>query len=482
MVSAVTSVLHPLGRLRVALGGSVSRTTACNIAILATNAVTGIISARALGPSGRGELAMALLWMAFIQTAGSLGMLSSCSYYVARWPDRRAAFAVWLTKISMNQAVVITGISALVLWWLHLHSQLPVLLIAEFLTWPAATMVTLYGACFVQGLGDFRRFNSIRLLPGAFTAALMSATAMSVHLTSVEAAASYVSPAVVSAIITFGWLREAGRGQSSGPILARERRAAWSYGFRSLASFSGLTLNLSGDQLALGLLLPSRALGLYTVGASASSPLASIVSSYGMVGLPTVATLTGRAKARATWRTMRRATCMTVVIAPALALALPWAIPYVYGASYRPAVLPGELLLLGAAFAALTTVVDNLLRANGLPGFVSIGQGFGAAVTIVGAVLVVHRSLAAVALLSTIGFGAALLLSLARLAAATRRCLIDSDHAYKSENGTIMMVGRHTQPQAADHQDMILRAVRRGRQYKSLIGAPASAGRHRRSQ
>jgi O-antigen/teichoic acid export membrane protein len=416
-------------RVRVAFSGSVGRTTASNLAILAANAVAGIGSARALGPFGRGQLAVVLLWSAFIQTAGSLGLLSSCSYYVARWPDRRAAFAVWLTGISARQAAAMTVASSVVLGWLRVHHGLPALLTTEFVIWPAATMMTLYGACYMQGLGDFKRFNAIRVLPAVLTAALMSAEAVVVHLTAAEAGANYLLPALASAAVSYGWFRRARGGTSPGPLSAQERRAAWSYGIRSLASFSGLTLNLSGDQLALGLLLPARALGLYSIGSSASSPLTSIVSSYGMVGLPAVASLTGGPKARATWRILRRATCLAALIAPALAVVLPWAIPHVYGPGYRAAVLPGELLLLGAVFAALTAVVDSLLRAHGLPGFVSVGQGFGAAVTIIGAVLVAHRSLSAVAVLSAAGFAAALLLSLARLGWATHKCLAKPAHA-----------------------------------------------------
>jgi O-antigen/teichoic acid export membrane protein len=416
-------------RIRAGLSGSVGRTTLSNLLILATNAISGIVSARALGPSGRGQLAVVLLWTAFIQTAGSLGLLSSCSYYAARWPDRRPAFAVWLAGISARQAAGMTVVSASVLWWLHFHLTLPDPLSSEFMIWPAATMVTLYGACYMQGAGDFRRFNFIRVIPGALTALLMSVQVLVVHLTPVEAGANYVIPALGSAVVAYSWLRQAGRGKSVGPLSEQERRAAWSYGLRSLASFSGLTLNLSGDQLVLGLLLPPKALGLYSVGSSASSPLASIVASYGMVGLPAVASLAGGPKARATWRILRRATCLVALTAPALAIALPWAIPHVYGPSYGAAVVPAELLLLGAVFSALAVVVDSLLRAHGLPGFVSVGQGFGAAITIVGAILVAHRSLTAVALLSAVGFAAALLLSLARLGLATEQCLPKPGHA-----------------------------------------------------
>jgi O-antigen/teichoic acid export membrane protein len=202
----------------------------------------------------------------------------------------------------------------------------------------------------------------------------------------------------------------------------------WSYGWRSLASFSGLALNRSADQLALGLLVPVGSLGLYSVAVGASSPLTSLVSSFGMVGLPTVTALVGRPKSIATWRTLRRAACVIALTSPALAVLLPWAIPFVYGARYSTAVFPAEILLLGTVFTALASVVDDLLRAHGHPGFVSITQGAGGAVTIIGTLLLDGRPLAAVALVSSLGFLLAFALALVRLWLSTYRLRAEGKH------------------------------------------------------
>jgi O-antigen/teichoic acid export membrane protein len=93
-------------------------------------------------------------------------------------------------------------------------------------------------------------------------------------------------------------------------------------------------------------------------------------------------------------------------------------IPLIYGAHYASAVVPAELLLVGAVFAALTSVADDLLRAHGHPGFVSLSQGVGGAVTIIGTILLARRSLTDVALVSSIGFVVAFVLALTRLRAA----------------------------------------------------------------
>ena len=377
------------------------------------------MSARALGPAGRGQLTIVVLWAAVIHTVGSLGLHSSCSYHLARWPDRRAVLVTWLKRIAARQAIAMTAVSTIILWWLHLRLRLTPLLTIEYMTWAAAATITLYGTAYAQGSGDFTRFNAIRMISSVIPAALIVASALALRLTPAEAGAAYLVPTWSSAVIAYIWLRRAGNRVPAEPLSARERRSIWSYGWRSVASLSSLMLNSSADQLTLALLAPAGSLGLYSVGAAASSPLPALIASFGMVGLPTVAPLAGQVKATATWRILRRAACLLALTAPPLAALLPWGLSWVYGPRYSAAVIPAELLLVGAVFAALTTVTDDLLRAHGLPGFVSITQGAGGALTVIGVLLVGGRPLGAVALVSSLGFMVAFALAITRLYAAT---------------------------------------------------------------
>jgi O-antigen/teichoic acid export membrane protein len=403
-----------------AVGGATGATTATNLTVLASGALAGIVSARALGPAGRGELAIATLWPTLIYTVGSLGMQSSCSYYFARWPARRGAVLGWLRRRMMLQSVAMTAASVVILGILRLDLRLSTPLAAEFSTWAATAAITLYGASCAQGSSDFARFNMIRLIPGAMPTVLMLAGAVAVRLTPVEAGAAYVIPMWCSALVAGKWLHGVWRTSPPAPPLSpRERRSVLSYGWRSVASLSGLTLNSNADQLTLGLLVPAGSLGIYSAAAAASSPLPSFVASFGMVGLPTIAALTGAAKGAATWRAMLRAMRTLALVSPALALLLPWAIPFAYGAAYRAAVVPAEFLLLGTVFSALAVVADDLLRAHGNPGFVSISQGAGGAVTVLGTLLLDGHPLSAVAAASSLGYALAFGLALLRLRAVT---------------------------------------------------------------
>lgn len=412
-------------KARRSLSGPTTTTTATNILILGSNALAGVVGARALGPAGRGQLAIVVLWSALINMVGLIGLPSSCAYHVARWANRRATLAVLFSRFALQQAFVMTVVSAAVMWWLHLRLRLPAPLAIEYMTWAAVTAIALYGTCFVQGLGDFKRFNMIRLVSGALPAVLMLGGAASVHLTPPEAGAAYLIPAWCGAALAWVWLHEESRGDSTQALSHRDRQSIRSYGWRSLASFSGLALNRSADQLVLGLLVPVASLGLYSVAAAASTPLPALVASLGMVGLPTVTALTGKAKATATWKALWRAASILALVSPLVALVLPRAIPLIYGAHYSSAVIPAELLLVGAVFTALTSVADDLLRAYGNPGFVSFTQGAGGAVTIIGTVLLAKRSLADVAVISSIGFVLAFVLAVIRLWVANHRLYLD---------------------------------------------------------
>jgi O-antigen/teichoic acid export membrane protein len=226
---------------------------------------------------------------------------------------------------------------------------------------------------------------------------------LAIRLTITEAGAAYLAPTCASAVLAWVWLSRASRGAAAVPLSRCERRSMWSYGWRSLASFSGLTLNRSADQLTRGLLGPARSLGVYSVAVAASSPLPALAAALGMVGLPTVAALSGRRKIVATWKSLRRAIFLLTIISPPLAIILPWAIPAFYGPQYSAAVMPAEILLLGAVFTGLASVADDLLRAHGHPGFVTVSQGAGGVVTAVGTVLLVGHHLSAVAIASSLG-------------------------------------------------------------------------------
>ena len=87
-----------------------------------------------------------------------------------------------------------TAISGLILWWLHYRLRLPTILTIEYTSAAAGTAIALYGTCFMQGLGDFARFNLIRVLSAGLSVVPMLVIALMVHLTPAEAGLAYLIP------------------------------------------------------------------------------------------------------------------------------------------------------------------------------------------------------------------------------------------------------------------------------------------------
>ncbi len=445
-----------------------------NMMILGGYALGGVVSARALGPTGRGQVAILMLWSALVHLVGSLGMQLSCSYHLALWPERRPALTAWIAKIAARQAIFMSAVSAGIMWWLHLRIHLPMLLMTECATWAAAMTLTLYGAYHAQGSHNFGRFNIIRLIPSVMPAALMSFATVLLHLTTAEAVGAYVAPTWCSAVVAAIWIRQGGRRTPTPPLSKLERRLLWSYGWRSLANLLGQNLNFSSDQITLGLIAPAGIVGIYSVGAAACSPLLSLVSSFGMVALPAVTSLVGPTKARVTWRTVRRAAFLLALVAPPLAVLLPWGIPRLYGAAYSPAVAPAELLLLGAAFASLTKVIDDLLSAHGIPGFGSVTQGVGAAVTVIGIVLLHAHPLPLVALISSFGFILSFSLSFTRLWITTRK------HSGSTWQDDAALRKESDDARRLTYRSNFHRGVTLGAPTGHLANSHRASGRHRR--
>jgi antigen flippase len=434
-------ILKHTARLRQQLSGNTGMTTGTNLLILSSNAISGIISARALGPGGRGQLAAAILWSGLISVVAMAGLPSACCYYVARWPQRRSALARYFARAAAAQGFAMTIVSGFIFWWLYLRLHLESSLCVEFTTWAAGSAIAVYGMCLVQGLGDFKRFNLNRAICNGLPVVPMAVMALAARLTPAEAGAAYLVPAWIAAVLSLYWFRRLSRaaaagpqaaavepqaaaverlGAAAGPLARGEIRAVRSYGWRNAVSLSGWVLNANADQLVVALLVPVSFLGIYNVASSASSPLPSLVTSLGMVGLPTVAALRGRAKSAATGKALRRAIVTMAVVAPLVAVALPWLLPALYGDQYSAAVVPAELLLAGIVFSALTSVVDDLLRAHERPGFVSISQGAGVVITVAGALLLARRSLDLVAIASSLGYAVTFVVAAIRLRLAMR--------------------------------------------------------------
>src|SRR5688572_19953845 len=95
-------------------GGAIVTTAAATAVILGCGIVSGLIVARSLGPTGRGELATITVWASVLLYAGTLGLPEAVAYFSAAGGPARER--VWTTGqiASAFLGVLITAVG----WWL----------------------------------------------------------------------------------------------------------------------------------------------------------------------------------------------------------------------------------------------------------------------------------------------------------------------------------------------------------------------------
>src|SRR6266851_4301434 len=91
------------------LGRSVAQTAGFNIAANVTAAGAGVILARAVGPTVRGEYAAVVSWFGIVLMLGEIGQPAAICYYVAQDPRRARSY------VATSRAMMLgTGVLALV--------------------------------------------------------------------------------------------------------------------------------------------------------------------------------------------------------------------------------------------------------------------------------------------------------------------------------------------------------------------------------
>jgi O-antigen/teichoic acid export membrane protein len=130
-------------------------TFATTIVIAVAYLAAGIAIARALGPSGRGQLAAVVLWATLSVEVGLLGAHEATVYVTAKYPRLRVVLRRYVGSILGFQAVVGVGVFALVAWWRSGETGLPVAAVVVFSLWVGCTSLWPRGAGTRRGCRAF---------------------------------------------------------------------------------------------------------------------------------------------------------------------------------------------------------------------------------------------------------------------------------------------------------------------------------------
>jgi O-antigen/teichoic acid export membrane protein len=357
---------HPEPAPRFSTRRAYVQTFTASVAIRGLGVVSGVLAARLLGPTGRGELVVIFSLPLLLVQIGELELPRSLAYETSRMgeiPRPLIATTFWV------------GICLGCFQSLVLYLALPFYLPADklyllgpsrwFMLYPPALIVaeTLLGGD--QGKGRFGRFSCLLALPTAlYVIAVLAAWAGGVASSSSLAAGLLVATLITFAVrICMDWDAIFG-AMPEWEIAWRLLRRGVSF---YLPAVAGLAL-VRGDMFLLVRLVPSDAVGLYAVAQAIAVGQFGVVNPFIYVSFSAVAGESDPQQALKTLARHFRLSQLAVAMVGLLTVAVtPFAIRLMFGAQFSGSVVPAWLLTGAATFWCMELVLEYSLRAAGHP-------------------------------------------------------------------------------------------------------------------
>ncbi|PYU96020.1 MAG: hypothetical protein DMG25_02915 [Acidobacteria bacterium] len=390
-------------------------TVLAQLSLLALGALTGVLSARVLGPQGRGELAALTLWPLALISLATLGMNQSIVFHSGR--NLYSLSEIWTSSavigLGQSLAVILVGLLVLPLALRNYspsvkHLGLLFLVIMPLLLFQGSS----YPANIVQGKLDLDSFNLIRLLPGlAYALGLTALWWLKISSISYVVASQILGLAVATVFGYWIFLRKFPVGlawhSGAGASLLR-------FGWQNQAGQVSSYVNQRLDQLILSLFIAPRQLGLYAVAVTVSSAVCFIPQAIGVVTLAQGVNLTPELAKTMISKSFRRSLKYLLLACAVLFTVAPWLITLAFGSRFSDATLPCRILLCGMVGVGAAQVLYDGARALGQPLLVFYAEGLSMVVTVVGLCLLLPRyGIVGAAITSTVAYCSALGVTLA---------------------------------------------------------------------
>jgi O-antigen/teichoic acid export membrane protein len=378
--------------MKRAQGGAraVVQTIGSRLLIQVLNAATGILTARTLLPTGRGQLAAMTLWPLFFAGLTTFGIPSSLVYFLRSRPERRGDLIAGGLAMSALLGVFTGVVGAIFIpHWLHQYPDWEIRDAQWLMIVTPIWSVTFVGRAILESHSEFSTSNLSQILYPLVSLITLLILLVTHRLTVLSAALAYVVAIVpVSALLVRRVL----------PYVDRKARPAYdgcrlllSYGVRSYGIDLLGTLSLQVDQVLVVSILSPSSMGLYVVMLGLSRMANVFQNSVTAVLFPKatgqsterILELTGRA-ARVSLSITACATFLIGVIGPFL-------LRVFYGKDYTSAIGCLRILLLEVTISGWVFILAQAFMALDHPGTVSLLQAVGLGMSVPLMLLLIPR-------------------------------------------------------------------------------------------
>ena len=367
-----------IGRLLSAKSGMIAiiQTAFANLAVQGVNLLCGIITARSLGPDGRGLLAGIIMWPQFLAYGMTMGIPIASVY----WLKRRSDLSSELAGAGLFLSVVFGLLGALVgaaVIPYSLHAFPPAAIHLAQL-WALVTPLELIAVTLIaqtQAADSFSRYNIFRFLSPFSVLIILVIEKASGRLTYSTAAFAYLLGGIPAMVWVGIWAWRHFRPTLTSMVTSS--RLLLSYGIRAWgADLLGTVASQVDRVLVVGLLSPEM-MGFYVIAQSAAGVLAFIPTAVAPITMPRSTNLSSGEIIALTGRAARATLCVMLLASLPLLFFGGFLLRLVYGPGFAGAAAVLPFLVIEAILSGLTSVLAQAFLATGFPGTVSLLQGCG---------------------------------------------------------------------------------------------------------
>lgn len=385
------------------------------IASLGLSLVTGVLTARFLGPEGKGLVALALLVPSVLAVLASAGLGPAAAYLVG---SRRAPLATvsgsgaalallaGATALASGAALVWTGVLDV------LVPGVPAWLVLLAIATVPLTVIGEFQGAILQGLGRIATANLVRVAQGIW---VLLATVLLVALVRAGpagAVSAVVAGACVYLLATSALVRREG-GRITPTWNVPAFRAMLSFGLRGHVGTVLQLLNYRFDVFIVNYFLGPVHVGLYTVAVALAELLWFLPNAAGFVIFPKASASPSEKMNSFTPRVLKAVLALSAMSAALLAITGRMLIATLYAPAFLAAYEPMLLLLPGVVLLGGAKVVTNELAGRGYPHYNSMMAAAALTITLLGDVLLIPLyGLYGAAATSSIAYGSIFVASL----------------------------------------------------------------------
>lgn len=390
---------------------------------------SSLIGARALGPAGRGDLLIVVLWPPVIAMIAGLGLPTAYRYWIAKEPQRTSSLfsnAIIYTAIVGVIGVIVADLAVPYLVGERSPQVMTLLRIYQINILPALMMDLMLGM--LEGTRRFGWAGASRTIFFVVQASGFALLWFAGHLT------------VTTGMVVMMSAQASAMGLALTAVLRQMRpgwKPSWSefkrsfhYGVRDYPGGVADYTTLRLDQMMLGGMASNVSIGLYVIAVRLSEVTTLAANAIAAALMPEVAASTEREQAEALWsRSLRLTIYMDIILLVPLWLGAPYILRVLFGPSFEPAAPAFRWLLLAAAAWGLGSIVISGLRGFGHPGLSAMARFSAAIVTAVALlILLPRRGITGAAIASMIGYsvmlGVALFSFMRKRQLRLRDCLL----------------------------------------------------------